>query len=88
MSNQDNPLKNFIKLSGLGIQIGVIVYIFIYFGKWIDLYLNNKINYNQIIPYIMEKIDTNKNEKDFKNYSSIINFLDNLKIRYDGDTSK
>ena len=53
-----------------------------------DLYLNNKINYNQIIPYIMDKIDTNKNEKDFKNYSSIINFLDNLKIRYDGDTSK
>ena len=42
MPNQDNPLKNFIKLSGLGIQIGVIVYIFIYFGKWIDLYLNNK----------------------------------------------
>jgi len=41
VSNQDNPLKNFIKLSGLGIQIGVIVYIFIYFGKWIDLYLNN-----------------------------------------------
>lgn len=41
MSNQDNPLKNFIKLSGLGIQIGVIVYIFIYFGKWIDLHLNN-----------------------------------------------
>ena len=41
MPNQDNPLKNFIKLSGLGIQIGVIVYIFIYFGKWIDLYLNN-----------------------------------------------
>ena len=41
MPNQDNPLKNFIKLSGLGIQIGGIVYIFIYFGKWIDLYLNN-----------------------------------------------
>ena len=41
MPNQDNPLKNFIKLSGLEIQIGVIVYIFIYFGKWIDLYLNN-----------------------------------------------
>lgn len=41
MSNQDNPLKNLIKLSGLGIQIGVIVYIFIYFGKLIDLYLNN-----------------------------------------------
>ena len=41
MPNQDNPLKNLIKLSGLGIQIGVIVYIFIYFGKWIDLYLNN-----------------------------------------------
>mgnify|MGYP001345294259 CR=1 FL=1 len=41
MPNQDNPLKNFIKLSGLGIQIGVIVYIFIYFGKRIDLYLNN-----------------------------------------------
>lgn len=40
MPNQDNPLKNFIKLSGLGIQIGVIVYIFIYFGKVIDLYLN------------------------------------------------
>jgi len=40
--NQDNPLKNLIKLSGLGIQIGVIVYIFVRFGKWIDLYFNNK----------------------------------------------
>ena len=49
------------------------------------LYLNNKINYNQIIPYIMKKIETNKNEKDFGNYSSVINFLDNLKKRYDRD---
>lgn len=51
------------------------------------LYLNNKINYNQIIPYIMDKIDRNKNEKDFRNYSSVINFLGNLKNRYDDDIS-
>ena len=30
------------------------------------LYLNNKINYNQIIPYIMNRITKNKNEKIFK----------------------
>ena len=47
------------------------------------LYLNNKINYNQIIPYIMENISRNKNEKDFQNYSSVLNFLDDLKKRYD-----
>jgi len=49
------------------------------------LYLNNKINYNQIIPYIIKKIDTNRNDKDFRNYSSVINFLNNLKKRYDSD---
>ena len=46
------------------------------------LYLNNKINYNQIIPYIMNRITKNKNEKNFQNYSSILNYLDGLKKRY------
>ena len=46
------------------------------------LYLNNKINYNQIIPYIMNNIIEYKNEKEFKNYSSVLRFLDGLKKKY------
>ncbi|MDA8571780.1 AtpZ/AtpI family protein [Flavobacteriaceae bacterium] len=38
MSNQDNPLKNIAALSGLGIQMGVIVFVFVRLGKWLDIY--------------------------------------------------
>ena len=45
MPNQDKPLKNLAALSGLGIQVGVIVFAFIRLGKWLDVYFNhsNKI---------------------------------------------
>ena len=40
MSKQDKPLKNFAALSGLGVQMGVIVYVLVRIGKWLDAYLN------------------------------------------------
>ena len=40
MSKQDKPLKNFAALSGLGVQMGVIIYVFVRTGKWLDAYLN------------------------------------------------
>ena len=40
MSKQDKPLKNFAALSGLGVQMGVIIYVFVRIGKWLDAYLN------------------------------------------------
>ena len=39
-SNRKKQFNNFIKLSGIGIQIGAIIYIFSYIGGEIDLYLN------------------------------------------------
>lgn len=43
-NNQDpkkeSPLKNAIQLSGIGIQMGVIIYVFVVLGKWLD----NKYN--------------------------------------------
>ena len=40
MSKQDKPLKNFAALSGLGIQMGVIIYVLVRIGKWLDTYFN------------------------------------------------
>ena len=40
MSKQDKPLKNFATLSGLGVQMGVIIYVLVRIGKWLDAYLN------------------------------------------------
>ena len=40
MSKQDKPLKNFAALSGLGVQMGVIIYVLVRIGKWLDAYLN------------------------------------------------
>jgi len=40
VSKQDKPLKNFAALSGLGVQMGVIVYVLVRIGKWLDAYLN------------------------------------------------
>ena len=39
--NQDNPLKNLAALSGLGIQMGIFVFIFVRFGKWLDVYFGH-----------------------------------------------
>ncbi|MDG1393675.1 MAG: AtpZ/AtpI family protein [Flavobacteriaceae bacterium] len=32
----DNPLKQLAVLSGIGIQMGVIIYLFVQLGKWLD----------------------------------------------------
>lgn len=40
MLKQDKPLKNFAALSGLGVQMGVIVYVLVRIGKWLDAYSN------------------------------------------------
>ena len=41
MPKQDNPLKGIAALSGLGVQMGAIVYVFVHLGKWFDAYLNH-----------------------------------------------
>jgi F0F1-type ATP synthase assembly protein I len=38
---QKNPLKHIAILSGIGIQMGVIIYLFVLLGKWLDT------NYNE-----------------------------------------
>ena len=38
---QKNPLKHIAILSGIGIQMGVILYLFVLLGKWLDS------NYNE-----------------------------------------
>lgn len=38
---KENQLKNAIQLSGIGIQMGVIIYVFVLFGKWLDTNYNN-----------------------------------------------
>ena len=40
MSKQDKLLKNFAALSGLGVQMGVIIYVLVRIGKWLDAYFN------------------------------------------------
>ena len=38
---KENQLKNAIQLSGIGIQMGVIIYVFVLLGKWLDSNYNN-----------------------------------------------
>ena len=38
---KENQLKNAIQLSGIGIQMGVIIYVFVLLGKWLDSSYNN-----------------------------------------------
>lgn len=45
-SKKQNPkkgsqLKNAIQLSGIGIQMGVIIYVFVLLGRWLDSEYNN-----------------------------------------------
>ena len=35
------PLKNVAVLSGIAIQMGVTIYLFVFFGKWLDTKFNN-----------------------------------------------
>ncbi|MFL1010619.1 AtpZ/AtpI family protein [Flavisericum labens] len=37
---QKGPLKNIAVLSGIGIQMGVTIYLFVIFGKWLDTSYN------------------------------------------------
>ncbi|WP_081988250.1 AtpZ/AtpI family protein [Psychroserpens jangbogonensis] len=36
-----SPLKNVAILSGIGIEMGVIIYLFVMLGKWLDLSYND-----------------------------------------------
>ena len=38
---KENPLKHLAILSGIGIQMGIIIYLFVLLGKWLDT------NYNE-----------------------------------------
>ena len=38
---KENQLKNAIQLSGIGIQMGVIIYVFVLLGKWLDSKYND-----------------------------------------------
>ncbi|MBT8261134.1 MAG: AtpZ/AtpI family protein [Bacteroidia bacterium] len=38
---KESPLKSAIQLSGIGIQMGVIIYLFVLLGKWLDANYNN-----------------------------------------------
>ena len=46
MDNNENkkpekPLKNVAVLSGIAIQMGVTIYLFVILGKWLDTKFNN-----------------------------------------------
>ncbi|MEY8849428.1 AtpZ/AtpI family protein [Psychroserpens sp. XS_ASV72] len=38
---KDNPLKNVAILSGIAIEMGVIIYLFVMLGKWLDSTYND-----------------------------------------------
>lgn len=38
---KENPLKQVAVLSGIGIQMGAIIYLFVLLGKWLDTNYNN-----------------------------------------------
>ena len=38
---KENPLKQVAILSGIGIQMGVIIYLFVLLGKWLDTNYND-----------------------------------------------
>jgi len=38
---QKKPLKQAIVLTGIGLQMGVIIYLFVRLGKWLDVTYNN-----------------------------------------------
>ncbi len=36
MADSDNNLKRWAILTGIGIQMGVVIYLFVLLGKWLD----------------------------------------------------
>lgn len=44
------PLNKFIRLTGIGLQMGITIYLASYLGKWLDVkYPNEKGIYNIIL---------------------------------------
>lgn len=44
------PLNKFIRLTGIGLQMGITIYLASYLGKWLDIkYPNEKNIYNIIL---------------------------------------
>ncbi len=52
MNNKNSPkkpLNKFIRLSGVGLQIGITIYLASFFGKKLDAYYQNEKNYFTLI---------------------------------------
>ena len=53
MNNQENqkkkPLNTFVRLTGVGLQMGITIYIAAYFGKKIDAHYGFEKNYITLI---------------------------------------
>ncbi len=47
--SQKKPLNKFIRLTGVGLQIGITIYLASYFGKKVDAYYQNDKNYITLI---------------------------------------
>jgi F0F1-type ATP synthase assembly protein I len=43
------PLNKYIRLTGIGLQMGITIYLAAYFGKWLDNKYPNENNLNTII---------------------------------------
>jgi len=48
MSNK-KPLNKYIRLTGIGLQMGITIYLAAYLGKWLDLKYPNKNDIYTII---------------------------------------
>jgi Na+-driven multidrug efflux pump len=48
-SPQKKPLNKFVRLTGVGLQMGITIYLAAYFGKKIDNYYNFEKNYSTLI---------------------------------------
>ncbi len=44
MTNQKpkKPLNKYIRLTGVGLQMGITIYLFVYLGKWLDVKYPNE----------------------------------------------
>ncbi len=47
--NQKKPLNKYLALSGVGLQMGITIYLFAYLGKWIDAKYPNEKNIYTLI---------------------------------------
>jgi len=43
------PLNKFIRLTGIGLQMGITIYLASYFGKWLDIKYPNENNIYTIV---------------------------------------